>query len=298
MSEIRIAGVRLTSPEKVLFPDQGITKRRLADYYVAVARAILSHVRHRPVSLLRCPEGEEKACFFQRHPGAGLPPAIRSLDITEKDGEPGRYLVVDGLDGILAAVQMGTLELHIWGCRADDVERPDRMVFDLDPDTALPFAEVRDAAFALKAILDGLGLESCPLLTGGKGIHLVLPLRRTQEWPVVKAFSHAVADALVRSAPDRFTTNMRKDVRGGKIFVDYLRNERGSTAILPWSTRAHDQAPVAMPLSWAELAEATRSDAWTIDTAPARLAVNPWPGYSAIRQSITRTIAAKLDALG
>jgi bifunctional non-homologous end joining protein LigD len=298
MSETRVAGVRLSSPEKVLFPSQGITKRRLAEYWVAIADAALPHLRRRPVSLLRCPEGEEAACFFQRHPGAGLPKAIRSLDIEEKDGETGRYLLLDGLGGIVSAVQMGTLELHIWGCRDDDIERPDRMVFDLDPDAGLDFAMVRDAALELRELLQGLGLESYPLLTGGKGIHLVLPLQRRQEWPVVKAFSHAVAEALTRSAPTRFTTNMRKDARGGKIFVDYLRNERGSTAILPWSSRAHARAPVAMPVSWAELAEARRSDAYTIDTAPDRVAQDPWPGYAASRQAITRKIAEKVDALG
>ncbi len=297
MDEIRIEGVRLSSPEKVLFPDQGITKRRLAEYYVAVAAAILPHIRHRPVSLLRCPQGEEKACFFQRHPGAGLPGGIRSIEIAEKDGKPAGYLVIDDLAGILSAVQMGTLEFHIWGCRADDVDRPDRMVFDLDPDTGLAFAKVRDAAFELKALLDGLGLASFPLLTGGKGIHLVLPLQRRQSWPDLKDFSHGVAEALVHRSPDRFTTNMRKDARGGKIFVDYLRNERASTAVVPWSTRAHARAPVAMPVSWDELAEATRSDAFTIADAPGRLGRDSWAGYEETRQSVTRAIAAKLDAL-
>jgi bifunctional non-homologous end joining protein LigD len=199
---------------------------------------------------------------------------------------------------VLSAVQMGTLELHIWGCRDDDIERPDRMVFDLDPDAGLDFALVRDAAFELRELLQGLGLESFPMLTGGKGIHLVLPLQRRQEWPVIKAFSHAVAEALTRSAPGRFTTNMRKDARGGRIFVDYLRNERGSTAVLPWSSRAHPRAPVAIPVSWPELAEARRSDAFTIDTAPARLSQDPWPGYTTSRQAITRKIAERLDALG
>ena len=280
MSEMHVAGVRLTHPEKVLFASQGITKLQLAEYYVAVKDAILPHVRHRPASLLRCPEGEEAACFFQRHPGASLPAAIGSIEIAEKDGKPARYLVIDGLEGILSAVQMGTLELHIWGCRTDDIEHPDRMVFDLDPDVGLNFAKVRDGAFQLKGLLEGLGLASFPLLTGGKGIHLVLPLRRTQPWPVIKAFSHAVANALVRKAPSRFTTNMRKDARAGKIFLDYLRNERGSTAILPWSTRAHERAPVAMPVTWAELAQAKGADAYTIATAPARLGQDPWPGYA------------------
>ena len=298
MDEIRIEGVRLSSPEKVLFPDQGITKRRLAEYYVAVAAAILPHIRHRPVSLLRCPQGEEKACFFQRHPGAGLPGGIRSIEIAEKDGKPAGYLVIDDLAGILSAVQMGTLEFHIWGCRADDVDRPDRMVFDLDPDTGLAFAKVRDAAFELKALLDGLGLASFPLLTGGKGIHLVLPLQRRQSWPDLKDFSHGVAEALVHRSPDRFTTNMRKDARGGKIFVDYLRNERASTAVAPWSTRAHARAPVAMPLSWDELTLATRSDTFTIEDAAGRLGRDSWAGYGETRQTIGRAITGRLDQLG
>lgn len=309
MDEIRIEGVRLSSPEKVLFPDQGITKRRLAEYYVAVAAAILPHIRHRPVSLLRCPQGEERACFFRRHPGAGLPGAIRSpgagkpggirsIEIAEKDGRPAGYLVIDDLAGILSGVQMGTLEFHIWGCRAEDVDRPDRMVFDLDPDTGLAFAKVRDAAFELKTLLDGLSLASFPLLTGGKGIHLVLPLQRRQSWPDLKDFSHGIAETLVRHAPDRFTTNMRKDARGGKIFVDYLRNERGSTAVVPWSTRAHDRAPVAMPVSWGELAGTERSDAFTIEDAPGRLGQDPWAGYDQTRQSLGRAVTGRLDQLG
>ncbi|HMR34418.1 MAG TPA: non-homologous end-joining DNA ligase [Geminicoccaceae bacterium] len=298
MDEIRIEGVRLTSPERVLFPDQGITKRRLAEYCVTVAGAMLPHLRGRPVSLLRCPQGEEKACFFQRHPGAGLSGAIRSIEIVEKAGDPAGYLVIDDLAGILSAVQMGTLEFHIWGCRADDVERPDRMVFDLDPDKDLAFANVRDAAFELKALLDGLDLASFPMLTGGKGIHLVLPLQRRQSWPDLKEFSHGVAEALVRRSPDRFTTNMRKEARGGKIFVDYLRNERASTAIAPWSTRAHARAPVAMPVSWNELALATRSDAFTIADAPGRLKADPWPDYETIQQSVSRAISTRLDGLG
>ena len=193
---------------------------------------------------------------------------------------------------------MGTLEFHIWGCRADDVERPDRMVFDLDPDKDLAFANVRDAAFELKALLDGLDLASFPMLTGGKGIHLVLPLQRRQSWPDLKEFSHGVAEALVRRSPDRFTTNMRKEARGGKIFVDYLRNERASTAIAPWSTRAHARAPVAMPVSWNELALATRSDAFTIADAPGRLKADPWPDYETIQQSVSRAISTRLDGLG
>jgi bifunctional non-homologous end joining protein LigD len=294
MSEV--VGVHLSHPEKVLFPQQGITKRGLVDYYLAVQERILPELRTRPVSLKRCPAGEDGTCFFQKHAGSGLSTAIDTVSIREKDEDQADYLVLNGIEALIAAVQMGTLELHIWGARADDIERPDRLVMDLDPDADVDFDRVKNAAIELRAILEGLGLRSFALLTGGKGVHVVAPLVRRHEWPVIKEFSRQLAETLAATAPGRFTTNMRKSARDGRIFIDYLRNERGSTAICPWSTRAHPRAPIAMPVSWDELARTRRPDAFTIETAIERIGEDPWPGHTRLRQSLTRAAAAKLDA--
>jgi bifunctional non-homologous end joining protein LigD len=299
MSEAAIvAGVRLTSPDKLLFPKAGVTKRDLADYYVAVADRMLPHLAGRPVSLVRCPEGEEAECFFQRHRGRGMPEGIDTVHVPErKVGGRDDYMVIHDLSGLLGAVQMGTLELHVWGSREDAVERAERLVFDLDPDEGLDFARVRDAAHTLRTLLADLGLQCFPMVTGGKGVHVIAPIQRRYDWPVIKAFTQGVAEAMVRAEPDRFTANMRKNRREGRIFLDYLRNDRGSTAICPWSTRAKEQATVAMPVSWEELDGLTRADGFDIGRAAERVKLDdPWPGYGALRQGITRKAAARLDA--
>ncbi len=295
---IEVAGVRLTSPGKVLFPKAGVTKKDLADYYVAVADRILPHLVGRPVSLVRCPEGEDAECFFQRHRSRGMPTAIHTIDIPERStrARPD-YMVIHDLEGLLGAVQMGSLELHVWGARDDAVDRAERLVFDLDPDEGLAFADVLGAAVTLRAFLGELGLASVPMVTGGKGVHVIAPIQRRWEWPIVKAFALGVAEALARAEPGRFTTNMRKKERTGRIFLDYLRNERGSTAICPWSSRAKEHASVAMPVSWDELAGLKRADLFDTRNAPARVqAADPWPGYHELRQGITRKAAARLDA--
>jgi bifunctional non-homologous end joining protein LigD len=187
-----VAGVRLTHPDKVLYPDQGITKRDLAGYLAAVADRMLPHCADRLTSLVRCPEGSGKKCFFQRHVGAGLTKELQRMAVRSKDGGSEEYLYIHDKRGLVAAAQMGVLELHIWGSHIEDVERPDRIVFDLDPDPSVDFAAVKTAAGDIRAALDALGLESFPLLTGGKGIHVVAPILRRHEWPVVKSFAKAL----------------------------------------------------------------------------------------------------------
>lgn len=290
-----VDAVRLTHPEKLLFPKPGITKKKLADYYHSVAGLLLPHLAGRPVSLLRCPDGVEATCFFQRHPAQGLSNAIGHITVVEADGGEAEYLRIDDVEGLLAAVQVGTLELHVWGARADTIERPERLVFDLDPDAGLQFGAVRDAAFEIKALLEELGLTSYPLLTGGKGIHVVAPIAPDWDWPVVEAFAKGTAERLTDRAPDRYTTNLRKAARDGRIFIDWLRNQRGSTAIVPWSTRAKPNASVAAPISWDELRRARRADSVTIKSAHRRFDDNPWAGYFELRQSLTREAATILD---
>jgi bifunctional non-homologous end joining protein LigD len=293
---VEYAGVRLSHPDKVLYEDQGVTKQDLAAYLHAASERMLPHVARRLVSLVRCPEGAEEKCFFQRHGGAGLNQSFRQLAVREKDGGTDDYLYLTGEEGLIRAAQMGVLELHIWGSMVDDIERPNRIVFDLDPDTSVDFDTVKQAAFRVRDVLDAVGLVSFPLLTGGKGVHVVVPLRRRHEWPVVKGFAKAVAERMTEDAPDRFVATMSKAKRKGRIFIDWLRNERGATAIAPYSPRARKGAPVAWPVSWSGLDEASSASAVLLEGAASRLGEpDPWQDYSGTRQELTKAALAALD---
>ena len=239
---IEVEGVRLTHPDKVVFPGNGITKRQLAAYYLLVKDRILPHVVDRPLSLVRCPDGAEGDCFFQKHASPGFPDAFKPIRIKEKEGSD-VYLYIEDVRGLIACVQMGALELHIWGSHNDTLEKPDRIVFDLDPDEDMAFAQVRDAAKDMRDRLAALGLETFPMVTGGKGIHVVAPLTPRYGWDDVKAFCEAVARTMAEEEPKRYLAVATKAKRTGRIFVDYLRNGRGATAICPFSTRAKRGAP-------------------------------------------------------
>ena len=245
--------VRITNPDRVIFSESGQTKGQLADYYRAVAPLMLPVAAGRPVSLVRCPQGRAKKCFFQKHDSGSFGPAVRHVPITEKDGGAEDYLYLDSAEGLLACVQMGSIEFHGWGSKVADVEAPDRMIFDLDPDEGLDFADVKRAATDIRDRLADLGLASFAMLSGGKGVHVVVPLATGHTWEEHKSFAHRFAEALAQAEPDRFTANMSKAKRKGRIFIDYLRNQRGSTAVLPYSARARAGAPVAVPIAWAEL---------------------------------------------
>jgi bifunctional non-homologous end joining protein LigD len=210
---------------------------------------------NRPLSLVRCPQGRAKKCFFQKHDAGTFGPNIHQIPIEEKRGEIENYIFVADQAGLMTCVQMGTIEFHGWGSPVVDVERPDRLVFDLDPDEGLGFEEVKRAARDLKRYLADMGLQTFPLVTGGKGLHVVVPLTPQAEWPEVKDFAQRFCVALATAEPDRFTANMAKAKRTGRIFLDYLRNQRGATAIMPYSTRAREGAPVSAPISWDELDE-------------------------------------------
>lgn len=245
--------IRITHRDRIVFPETGETKGDLAGYYAAVAPLMLPFLAGRPLSLVRCPQGRAKKCFFQKHDSGTFGAHVRHVPITEKDGSAAEYLFVDSADGLLACVQMGTIEFHGWGALADAVELPDRMVFDLDPDTEIAFADVARAARDIRAHLAGMGLLSFPLLSGGKGVHVVVPLRRGHDWATHADFAARFARALALAEPDRFVATMSKAKRAGRIFIDWLRNQRGSTAILPYSVRARPGAPVAVPVGWEEL---------------------------------------------
>ncbi|MHB1104518.1 MAG: non-homologous end-joining DNA ligase [Devosia sp.] len=283
------AGVRLTSPDRVVFPGQGVTKARIVAYYAAVADRMLPFLAGRPLSLVRCPQGRAKSCFFQRHDSGGFPDEIKKVAITEKDGEVEDYFYIDDLAGLIAATQMNTLEYHIWGCRRDEIDKPERVIFDIDPDEGLGFEHVRSAAIDIRKALGEWGLESFPMVTGGKGIHVIAPLQRVTEWPEVKAFCKTFAQRLAEAEPDRFTARLGKAKRKGRLFIDYLRNERGSTAICPWSTRSREGAPCAVPVSWDEVETLERANAFSLGHAAARATEkDPWPDYFKLSQSITK----------
>jgi bifunctional non-homologous end joining protein LigD len=248
-------GVKISNPERIVFPDSDLTKGELADYYRAIGPLMAVWTADRPISLVRCPQGRAKKCFFQKHDAGSFGAHVRHVPILEKNGKTEDYLYVADVAGILACVQMGTIEFHGWGSQVDDVERPDRLVFDLDPDEGLGFDEVKRAARDLKRHLADMGLVTFPLLTGGKGLHVVVPLTPRAEWPEVKDFALRFSVALATAEPERFTANLAKASRKGRIFLDYLRNQRGSTAILPYSARAREGAPVSAPVNWDELDE-------------------------------------------
>jgi bifunctional non-homologous end joining protein LigD len=292
---VEVAGVRLTHPAKVLYPEPGLTKLDLAQYYVAVALHMLPQVKGRPLTLLRCPEGAAGKCFYQKHPGPGAPDALHRIEIDEKDGRT-TYLIAEDVTGLVSLVQMGALEIHLWGSTRNTLEKPDRIIIDLDPDAGLAWDRVAEGALLVRDLLAEMGLETWPKATGGKGLHVVLPVRPHYDWDAVKSFARGLADEIVRRHPNAYTGNMAKRARAGKIFVDYLRNQRGATAIAPFSARARGAAPVAVPLSWREVEEGVRSDAFTVATAPKRLEQlrrDPWAGLLECRQSLPPTVMRK-----
>ena len=268
----RIGGVRVSSVGRVVYPEAALTKGEVAEHYDRVGERMLDHAADRPLSLLRCPDGISGDCFFQKHAGKGFPEAIKTMPIEEKDGDVEDYMYVTTTEGLIAAAQMGTLEFHIWGAARDRIERPDRLVFDLDPDESLEFARVKAAARQVRDGLDACGLQSAAMMTGGKGIHVVVPLRRISGWDRVKDFARTFAQTLAERDPDAFTATMSKSKRKGRIFIDWLRNERGATAIAPYSLRARPGAAVAAPVSWEELDDLTRPDGFHAGDMEARLA--------------------------
>ncbi len=286
--EIEIAGVRLTSPDKVLYPEQSITKRQLAEYYLAVAEAMLPHVARRPITLVRCPTGRQRKCFYQRHAGSGVPAELGEVDIPGFE-DSGAYLFIKDAPGLVALVQMGVLEVHPWGARVDKPDRPDRIIFDLDPGEGLGFADVAEAAHEVRAYLDGLGLTSFAKTTGGKGVHVAVPVDRRYDYPQVKAFAKKVAESLAAKTPTRYLTRISKAERRGRIFIDYLRNDATSTAVAAYSTRSRAGAPVATPVTWDELIPALDPAAFNVNTVPARLAKiggDPWREMGKVRQGL------------
>jgi bifunctional non-homologous end joining protein LigD len=297
--ELRIEGVRISHPDDVLYPEQGVTKRELAEYYLAVADRILPFLRGRPLTLVRCPDGEGGACFYQRHASGHLPPEMRQVEVKSPDGERSLHLAAESVKAVLALVQMRVLELHTWSARRDRLDRPDRMVLDLDPGPGVSWAGVVGAAFAFRDRLAELNLRSFVKTTGGKGVHVVVPLARRHSWDQVREFSRALAEEATRRAPGHYVEHAAKADRKGRIFVDYLRNAWGASIVTPFSTRSRPGAPVSTPLTWDELRSGAEPLDFTVRTVPARLAAlrqDPWHDYAAAaRQTITRAALAQVS---
>jgi bifunctional non-homologous end joining protein LigD len=283
-------GFELTNLDKVLYPEQGITKAQLIAYLAVVADWMLPQLADRPLTLVRCPEGRHKPCFFQKKIFQGSPKSILTVDIKEENGEVVEYMRVKDMPGLIGLAQLGTLEIHTWGCHSDKVERPDFMVFDLDPDPGVEWDRVALAAFDVRKRLGDLGFTSFVKTTGGKGLHVCAPIKRTIDWDSFKAFTKAFADKMATDEPKLYTSNMAKAARKGRIFVDYLRNGRNATFITPYSPRARANAPVAVPITWEELARGVDAASFTTQTVPTRLAnleEDPWSGIDDVDQAIT-----------
>ncbi len=293
-----VAGVRVSSADRRLFGDDSVvTKGLLAHYFEVMAPLILPHVEGRPLSVVRCPTGPGAdgagACFFQKHVGKGMPEGIGSLDV---DGDGERWIRVDDAAGLVGLVQMGAIELHPWGARPGSPEQPDRIIMDVDPGLTaagdeLPWSRVVDCARQLRERLDERGLVSFVKSTGGKGLHVCVPLDGQASWDDVKAFCKALAEDMQRDAPDLYTANMRKQLRVGRVFVDYLRNGRGATAIAPYSPRARPDAPVSVPLSWDEI---DTRPAWNVLTVHQRVRQqDPWASWFDVKQGLAGQLGGR-----
>ncbi|MGX9190164.1 DNA ligase D [Stenotrophomonas sp. Ker107b] len=283
--------VAISHPERVVFAKAKITKGEVADYYRRMARWILPEVAHRPLSVLRCPDGVDKPCFFQKHHGTGLGGAVKAIPLEQKSGRED-YLYIEDVEGLLQLVQMNTLELHPWGATVEDPEHPDRLVFDLDPGEGVNWTQIKAAARDVRARLQEAGLESFVRLSGGKGVHVVVPLQPKADWAHAKDFCEAFAQAMATQAPERYVATMSKAKRDGVIFIDWLRNARGATSVSSWSLRARPGAGVAVPLRWEELGRIAAPYAFPMAKAlqrAERLKQDPWAGIEQVKQVLPGT---------
>jgi bifunctional non-homologous end joining protein LigD len=290
--------VRLTHPDRIYYPDLGFTKLDLALYYVTIADAVLPHLEGRPLTLVRCPDGLGSESFYQKKAGFWTPPQIKRFAVP---GRAEEHLYVDSVPGLVALAQAGILEIHPWNSRVAHLEQPDQVIFDLDPDESLPFSRVTAAARRVRALLSDLGLASFVKTTGGKGLHVCVPLQPERGWEELEELTRAVAQRLARDEPGTFTANLAKAQRKGKVYVDYLRNVRGANAVGVYSTRAKPGAPVSVPVDWDELDRLSGPKDFTVAEVPLRVlgqgsgqAVDPWAKYRTLRQRVPESLARDL----
>jgi bifunctional non-homologous end joining protein LigD len=289
-----VAGIRISHPDRLIYPALGISKIQLAQYYERIADWIVPHVAGRPLTLVHCPDGLAAPCNFLKHAKAWGPNALRRVTIQEKT-KVGEYLVADSIEAVVSLAQMGIVEIHTWNSRYEDLERPNRIVWDFDPGPAISWNQVGKAAVVVRDVLKTLGLKSWVKTTGGRGLHVVVPLRPARDVKQCLQFSRAVSEALVRTNPRLYTTTFAKAGRSRKILIDYLRNNRTNTSIAAFSPRARPGARVSMPIDWDDLN--TSPERWTLTSVPRRLLrlrVDPWAEYWTTSQEISE---ASFDAI-
>jgi bifunctional non-homologous end joining protein LigD len=287
----RVAGIRISHPDRIIYPDLGVTKIDLVRFYETIGEWIVPHVAGRPLTLVHCPNGLLDECRYLRHGKQWGPSALRRVNIREKT-KVGEYLVADDLAGVISLIQMGIVEIHTWNSTADDIERPNRIIWDLDPGPEIAFPDVVRAARTVREMLDVLKLRSWVKTTGGRGVHVVVPIAAQRDWSECLEFSRAIAEALERNDPRRFTTAFAKAGRETKILIDYLRNNRTNTSVCAYSTRARPGGAVSWPLTWEELTPRLNPQAFTAVTALRKLArrKDPWADYWKCRQRISDTV--------
>jgi bifunctional non-homologous end joining protein LigD len=284
--EMEVAGVTITHPEKVMFPGLGITKLDLAKYYESVAERMLPHIEGRPLTLVFCPKGVDDGCQYLRHSRLWGPKTIRRVKIQEKT-KVGEYMVVESIEGLISLIQMNVLEAHTWNSTVDDVEHPDRIIFDLDPGARVTWPQVIKAATLVRSLLEEAGLKAWVKTTGGRGLHLVVPIAPERDWSECLDFARRISGVIVEHDPDLYTMDFRKAGRETKILIDYLRNNRTNTSVCAFSVRAREGAPISMPIAWKDLTPANKPDRFSIHTARAFLArrrTDPWRDYWRTKQ--------------
>lgn len=295
-SGVSVAGVTISSPDRVIFPDAGLTKADLARYYAAVGESMLPYLAGRPLSTVRCPQGRQQKCFFQKNIRDTFSDPVRSITVPEKDGTA-EYIAVDSVEGLVTLVQFGVIEIHPWGSHDGDLERPDTLTFDLDPGDGTDLDDLAELARRLREVLEVCGLKSFLKVSGGKGLHLVVPLVPDVGWDDAKAFCRSIAQRLAAEFPDKYTATVVRSKRPGKVFIDYLRNGMGATSVAPFSARAREGGPCAAPIRWEDLAKLEAPSQYTVANLPARLKrlrSDPWEGYRTTRQRLT---ASKVRAV-
>jgi len=286
VSNMSIEGVRITNPDKVIFADLAITKGDILRYYAQAAKRMLPYVSYRVLSIVRCPKGISQACFYKKHPGPGGKGVV-TIPVAGSDGEQADYFYIEDITGLIYEAQMGTLEFHIWGSRVSELERPDMMVFDLDPDEGMGLDMVRQGVRDTRDILTELSLKSYLKTSGGKGYHVVVPLKPAVPWAEFYDFARRVAEAMEQRWPDRYTSNVRKARRKGKIFIDWIRNGRGATSIAPYSLRAREGAKVSMPITWDELDTVAPGSVNMAEALRRISGQDPWHDFFQNQQQLT-----------
>ncbi len=283
--EAEVDDVKISNPDRKVYPDVGVTKLQVADYYRAIADRILPHLVARPLAIVRCPRGMAEKCFYHKHRVKGFPAAVKAVEVQERDG-PAEHLMIDDQEGLICLVQFGTLEFHPWGCSVGNLDKPDRMVLDLDPDPEVEWKEVVAAALEVRERLVSVGLQSFCKTTGGKGFHIVVPLVPTVGWDAIHAFSQTLVEFMVRENPKKYVEVMTKAKRRGKIYLDFQRNGHGATAVSAYSTRARDGALVATPVAWDEVTPKLDPRHFTLETVPER--DDPWPEFFTLKQKLPK----------